>query len=131
MTEQDKRNKIAAIVCLIVIIISIPYALFSSMLLGVMIGATTMMVLFLGGSFTLAGISAIYHVFKSIKKKKVIHSKKGKKIQVKAYIFLEAVMNLIIMAMALGSLGLLAILWIICVILNLTAGFVYQSYTEV
>ncbi|KKM15559.1 hypothetical protein LCGC14_1694850 [marine sediment metagenome] len=128
MTNIDKNNTIVAIVCLIVVIVSLPYVFFSSLLLGYMISEPTIMILGFTGSFIAGGIMVLYYILMGISKKTIIYTRKGKKINVKANIFILAVVNLIIMAMSIGVLGIVVIPWTFSVIFNLIAGFMYKNY---
>lgn len=126
---QDILNSIVAVVFLVSAIISLPNIFLATLIMGVVIGEGTIG-LILAGSLIALNILAFYYIVKSIVKKSVIYTKKGQKINVKVYIFIAVIANLIVFIIASGVAGMVLIPWLISVIASLIVGFAYQGYKE-
>ncbi len=127
--SQDMLNSIVAVVFLISAFISLPNIFLATLIMGVVIGEGTIG-LILAVSLIALNIMAFYSIVKSIVKKSAIYTKKGQKINVKVYIFIAVIANLIVFLIASGVTGIVLIPWLISVIASLIVGFAYQEYTE-
>ena len=126
---NDVRNTLIAVFFLIATVISIPDIFIATILMGAVVREAFLGIIF---SFSLIGMSigAAAYIIKSISKKTVIFSKKGKEINVRNYIFLAAVLHLLIFLMAWGFTGLFFVFWLINVIISTISGILYQPYKE-
>ncbi len=139
--NQDMLNRFVAVVFLVSALISLPNTYLAKLILDVVIGESTIGLIVIVFVVLPAALNflAFYVIVKSIVRKLVIFTKKGWKINVKAYMFIAGIANIMLSLITYGLggsvlsgvVGITLIPWIISGVISLIAMFTYQRYTEI
>ena len=139
--NQDMLNRFVAVIFLVSALISLPNVYLAKLIMDVVIGESTIGMIFVG--FVLLPVAlnflAFYVIVKSVARKSVIFTKKGWKINVKAYMLTAVITNIILFLITFGLggsvlsgvVGITLIPWVISSIVSIIGMFGYQRYTEI
>ncbi|KKL97121.1 hypothetical protein LCGC14_1837660 [marine sediment metagenome] len=138
--NQEILNRFVAVVFLDSALISLPNTYLAKLILDVVIGESSigMVVIAFAILPTALNLLAFYVIVKSIVRKSVIFTKKGWKINVKAYMFIAGIANIMLSLITYGLggsvlsgvVGITLIPWVISAGISLIAVFGYQKYTR-